>query len=70
MAVGQHAAGMPEPLDGWAAAEWGFCMACVGPFLSLFAGTGPEPDIPNGDPAAGDLTVHQQARETATTAGP
>ena len=40
------------------------------PPIPPLAGAGPEPDIENGDPASGDLTVHQQAGEAAAAAGP
>ena len=40
------------------------------PLPTSLVGAGSEPDVTNGDPAAGDLTVHQQAGETAAAAGP
>lgn len=44
--------------------------AQVAPHALLLPGTGPEPDLADGDPAAGDLAVHQQAGGAAAAAGP
>ena len=38
------------------------CVVCVRVRVCL---PGPEPDVPAGDPAAGELSVHQQAGEGA-----
>lgn len=40
------------------------------PIPTSLVGAVPEPDITDGEPAAGDLTVHQQAGEAAAAAGP
>lgn len=42
----------------------------VAPHALLLPGTGAEPDLTDGGPAAGDLAVHQQAGEAAAAAGP